>query len=87
MTAVIGGIGTAAAWVAVTVLHTEARIVGIPWMIIGMGGYFYYRKRQGLDPRKYYRIERARAPGRLRGARVQDRARADLRRRRQRVAL
>jgi basic amino acid/polyamine antiporter, APA family len=62
LTAVIGGIGTFAAWVAVVVLHTEARIVGIPWMVIGMAGYFYYRKRQGLDPRKSYRIERAARP-------------------------
>jgi len=62
MTAVIGGIGTAAAWVAVTVLHVEARYVGIPWMIVGMAGYFYYRHNQGLDPRKHYRIERAERP-------------------------
>ncbi len=62
MTAVIGGIGTAAAWVAVTVLHVEARYVGIPWMIVGMAGYFYYRHRQGLDPRKHYRIARAERP-------------------------
>ncbi len=62
MAAVIGGIGTAAAWVAVTVLHTEARVVGIPWMIVGMAGYFYYRKRQGLDPRRSYRIARAERP-------------------------
>jgi basic amino acid/polyamine antiporter, APA family len=62
MTAVIGGIGTAAAWVAVTVLHTEARYVGIPWMIVGMAGYFYYRHRQGLDPFKHYRIEREERP-------------------------
>ncbi|MGO9489540.1 MAG: amino acid permease, partial [Solirubrobacteraceae bacterium] len=58
MTAVIGGIGTAAAWVAVTVLHSEARLVGIPWMIVGMAGYYYYRKRQGLDPRKSYELPR-----------------------------
>ena len=62
MAAVIGGIGTAAAWVAVTVLHSEAKIVGIPWMVIGMGGYFYYRKRQGLDPRKSYRLPRPERP-------------------------
>jgi len=62
MTAVIGGVGTFGAWVAVTVLHTEARYVGIPWMILGMCGYFYYRKRQGLDPRKHYRIERPERP-------------------------
>jgi len=62
LAAVIGGIGTAAAWVAVTVLHTEAKIVGIPWMVIGMGGYFIYRKRQGLDPRKSYKIAHAERP-------------------------
>ncbi|HZL47690.1 MAG TPA: amino acid permease [Solirubrobacteraceae bacterium] len=62
MTAVIGGVGTAAAWVAVVALHVEARYVGIPWMIFGMAGYFYYRRSQGLDPRKHYRIERAERP-------------------------
>jgi len=62
MAAVLGGIGTFAAWCAVTALHSEARIVGIPWMIVGMGGYFAYRKRQGLSPRKHYRIERPQRP-------------------------
>jgi APA family basic amino acid/polyamine antiporter len=62
MTAVIGGIGTAFAWVAVVVFHSEARVVGIPWMILGMGGYLLYRRRQGLDPFEVYRIERAERP-------------------------
>ncbi len=62
LTAVIGGIGTAAAWVAVVVLHSEARVVGIPWMILGMGGYFLYRKRQGLRPKEHYRIARPERP-------------------------
>lgn len=62
MTAVIGGLGTFLAWVAVTVLHSEARVVGIPWMIVGMCGYFYYRHRQGLDPRKSYRLPRPERP-------------------------
>ncbi|MHB8532946.1 MAG: amino acid permease, partial [Solirubrobacteraceae bacterium] len=60
--AVIGGIGTAAAWVAVTALHGEARIVGIPWMVVGMAGYYYYRRRQGLDPKRSYRLPRAQRP-------------------------
>jgi basic amino acid/polyamine antiporter, APA family len=62
MTAVIGGIGTAAAWVAVTVLHKEAKIVGIPWMVIGVAGYIYYRKHNGMSPLKGYKIERAQRP-------------------------
>jgi APA family basic amino acid/polyamine antiporter len=62
MTAVIGGIGTFAAWIAVTALHSEARFVGIPWMILGMAGYFYYRKSQGLEAKKGYRIPRPERP-------------------------
>ncbi len=62
MTAVIGGVGTAGAWVAVVALHSEARLVGIPWMIVGMAGYLLYRRRQGLDPRKHYRIVRPERP-------------------------
>jgi len=62
LTAVIGGIGTAGAWIAVVALHAEARTVGIPWMILGVGGYLIYRRRQGLDPRKHYRIARPERP-------------------------
>ncbi len=62
MTAILGGLGTAAAWVAVVALHSEARVVGIPWMILGMGGYFLYRKRQGLRPKAHYRIPRPERP-------------------------
>ncbi len=62
LTAVIGGIGTFSAWIAVVVLHSEARLVGVPWMVVGMGGYFIYRRRQGLDPRKVYKIERPQRP-------------------------
>jgi basic amino acid/polyamine antiporter, APA family len=62
MTAVLGGIGTSAAWGAVVALHGEARTIGIPWMVLGMAGYFLYRRRQGLDPRKRYKIERRERP-------------------------
>ncbi len=62
LTAVLGGIGTFAAWCAVVALHTDARLIGIPWMVLGMGGYFIYRRRQGLDPRKHYRIPRPERP-------------------------
>ncbi len=62
MTAVIGGIGTAAVWLVVVITHPEARIVGIPWMIVGMGGYLIYRRRQGLNPFEQHRIERPERP-------------------------
>jgi APA family basic amino acid/polyamine antiporter len=51
ITAVVGGIGTFAAWIAVVALHPEAKYVGIPWMVVGMAGYVVYRKRSGLSLR------------------------------------
>src|SRR3954468_3480929 len=60
--AVLGAVGTFAAWVSVVVLHTEARTVGIGWMVVGMIGYFWYRRRQGLDPYKPYRVEHPARP-------------------------
>jgi basic amino acid/polyamine antiporter, APA family len=62
ITAVLGGLGTASAWVAVTVLHKEAKIVGIPWMVLGMAGYFLYRRSQGLKAKEHYRIPRPERP-------------------------
>jgi APA family basic amino acid/polyamine antiporter len=62
MTAVIGCIGTATVWVVVVITHPEARVVGIPWMILGMVGYVVYRRRQGLDLRSTHRIARAERP-------------------------
>ncbi|HTZ63730.1 MAG TPA: APC family permease [Solirubrobacteraceae bacterium] len=62
LTAVVGGIGTATVWVVVVITHPEARTVGIPWMVLGMGGYLLYRRRQGLDPLKQYTLPRAERP-------------------------
>src|SRR5438270_602603 len=58
LSAVVGGIGTFAAWVSVVALHTEARTVGIPWMVLGMIGYVVYRRRHGLDLLSEHRRER-----------------------------
>jgi APA family basic amino acid/polyamine antiporter len=62
LTAVLGGIGTFAAWCSVVVLHGEARTIGLPWMFFGMIGYLLYRRRQGLDPWRSYKIERPERP-------------------------
>src|SRR3954451_13199678 len=58
LTAVVGGLGTFAAWLSVVALHGEARTVGIPWMVLGLGGYLWYRRHIGLDPREPARIGR-----------------------------
>jgi APA family basic amino acid/polyamine antiporter len=62
LSAVLGAIGTFSVWVVVVITHPEARTVGIPWMVLGMGGYFLYRRRTGLDPFKQYRLPRPQRP-------------------------
>jgi APA family basic amino acid/polyamine antiporter len=62
MTAVLGALGTGIAFASVVALHTEARIVGTAWMVVGVAGYFLYRRRQGLDPWKQYRIPHPERP-------------------------
>jgi APA family basic amino acid/polyamine antiporter len=62
ISAVVGGIGTFAAWISVVALHNEARLIGLPWMVVGLVGYFAYRKRHGLDPRTQHRMLRPQRP-------------------------
>jgi basic amino acid/polyamine antiporter, APA family len=62
LTAVLGAIGTFAAWLSVLVLHAEARTVGIGWMIAGVVLYVVYRRRSGLDLTSPVKIERGQRP-------------------------
>jgi len=62
ISAVIGGMGTLAAWISVIALHVDARWVGSAWMIVGLVGYVIYRRRQGLDLTSRHRIERRERP-------------------------
>lgn len=47
--AVFGGVGTALAWVVVTVLNTTTLIVGFIWLAIGIATYVIYRRTLGLN--------------------------------------
>jgi basic amino acid/polyamine antiporter, APA family len=47
--AVVGGIGTAAAFFVVTLLHVAVALAGIGWLIIGIFVYVFFRRAQGLD--------------------------------------
>jgi APA family basic amino acid/polyamine antiporter len=62
MTAVVGALGTFAAWISVIALHHEARTVGVGWMVAGLVGYAVYRRRSGLDLRSAARIDRGERP-------------------------
>jgi basic amino acid/polyamine antiporter, APA family len=47
--AVIGGLGTFAAFVTVTILHVDVAIAGVGWLAFGIVLYVLYRRNQGLD--------------------------------------
>ena len=47
--AVIGGLGTFAAWIAVMALYTDALIAGVIWLVLGSITYVAYRRRKGLS--------------------------------------
>jgi APA family basic amino acid/polyamine antiporter len=48
LTAVLGGLGTFAAWVVVMVLNPTTLFVGIGWMLLGLLVYVLYRRNQRL---------------------------------------
>jgi APA family basic amino acid/polyamine antiporter len=62
LTAVIGAVGTGAAFVSVVVLHPEARTLGTAWLVVGLAGYLLYRRRLGIDPREVQQVRRRERP-------------------------
>ena len=48
MTAVLGGLGTFAAWIVVMALNPRTLAVGLGWMVFGILVYVLYRRNQGL---------------------------------------
>jgi APA family basic amino acid/polyamine antiporter len=49
LSALVGGIGTGAAFIAVAALNLETLVTGLVWLLLGMGTYVAYRRRQGLS--------------------------------------
>jgi basic amino acid/polyamine antiporter, APA family len=56
VSAIVGGLGTGAAWVSVMALHVDARYVGTGWMVLGVIGFVVYRHRMGMDLTSHYKI-------------------------------
>jgi APA family basic amino acid/polyamine antiporter len=48
ITAVLGGLGTFAAWIVVMALNPRTLAIGIGWMALGIAIYLLYRRRQHL---------------------------------------
>jgi APA family basic amino acid/polyamine antiporter len=64
--AILGGLGTAVAWLVVVVQEADTRWVGLGWLAVGFVGYAIYRKRGGLSLR-----ETVRAPAIILGLEVE----------------
>src|SRR3954453_8499363 len=56
ITAVLGGLGTFAAWVIVIALHSTTGLVGAGWMLLGVLLYWGYRRRQHLPMRQTVKV-------------------------------
>jgi APA family basic amino acid/polyamine antiporter len=54
--AVVGGTGTALAFVVVTALNPEVAAAGAIWLALGIVVYLVYRRRQGLDLRSTTKV-------------------------------
>jgi APA family basic amino acid/polyamine antiporter len=54
--AIFGGLGTAIAFVVVTILNFETLVAGTIWVTLGLATYVLYRRRQGLPLTETHKI-------------------------------
>ncbi|KKL05039.1 hypothetical protein LCGC14_2610040, partial [marine sediment metagenome] len=55
--AVIGGLGTLAAWVVVMALESVTLLAGSAWLVVGLALYVVYRRRRGLTLTETRKVE------------------------------
>jgi APA family basic amino acid/polyamine antiporter len=56
LVAILGGLGTGAAWIVVMALNSRTLLIGSLWMLIGIGTYVFYRRNQGLPLTKTVKV-------------------------------
>jgi APA family basic amino acid/polyamine antiporter len=56
LTAVVGGLGTFAAWIVVMALNLRTLTIGGIWMLAGVGLYLLYRRHQGISPLQTHKV-------------------------------
>jgi basic amino acid/polyamine antiporter, APA family len=54
--AIVGGLGTAIAFIVVTVLNLDTLVTGALWLSIGITTYVLYRRRQGLSLTETHKV-------------------------------
>ncbi len=56
LTAILGGLGTFAAWVVVMVMNPATMAIGLGWMLLGAAVYVLYRRSQNLPIKKTVKV-------------------------------
>ncbi|MGH2963022.1 MAG: APC family permease, partial [Solirubrobacterales bacterium] len=56
LTAILGGLGTFAAWIVVMALNTRTLVIGGIWMVVGISIYLLYRRNQRLPLSKTVKV-------------------------------
>ncbi|MCB1072696.1 MAG: universal stress protein [Chlamydiia bacterium] len=62
ITGIIGGLATAATWCLVVWTKPDGRYLGFTWLILGLGMYFYYRRRESIAPAGKVEIHKIKVP-------------------------
>ena len=62
LTAILGGLATAATWVLVVITKPDGRNLGVVWILLGVAMYFYYRRRQAIAPAGKLEIQKIKIP-------------------------
>ncbi|MCB1110354.1 MAG: universal stress protein [Chlamydiia bacterium] len=62
ITAIIGGLATAATWCLVVITKADGRDLGFTWIAFGLIIYFYFRKKQAIPPAGKVEIQKIKMP-------------------------
>ena len=63
LTAIIGCLATMSVWFLIVITKPHGRYIGFAWMLLGIGMYIYYRKKEKIAPVSSLEIEQIRIPG------------------------
>ena len=63
VTAIVGGIATAATWFLVIITKADGRNLGFLWIIMGLVIYYLFRRKESISPTGSVAIQKIKVPG------------------------
>ncbi len=58
----LGGLATFSTWILVIITKPDGRYLGFAWLALGLGMYFFYRKKQKIAPAAKVQLKKVRMP-------------------------